>query len=65
MGETRLQRRMGKKLLHIVLILILGGVCACIEPPSSYVEWDKQRIQRLSDAGVGGETDAGAASDAN
>ena len=56
---------MRKSFMHIGLFMTLAGMCSCIEPPTSYTEWDKQRIERLSDAGSGGTTDAGTPADAN
>ena len=56
---------MKRRLKLTGLILILAGICGCIEPPSSYVEWDKQRIERLSDAGATAAADAGTTADAN
>jgi len=56
---------MKKRLKLTGLLLILAGIYGCIEPPSSYIEWDKQRIERLSDAGATTTADAGTAVDAN
>ncbi|MEE2901501.1 MAG: hypothetical protein VYC39_04195 [Myxococcota bacterium] len=56
---------MKRRLKLTGLLLTLAGLCGCIEPPSSYVEWDKQRIERLSDSGTTAAADAGTTADAN
>ena len=46
------------RLRPVILCSILGFLVGCVESPLSYSEWDKQRVEKLSDIGTSPQEDA-------